>query len=126
MKTLEKNVKERCRIVESYIDDRKEKIKQMKEESKKWTQKTREEQQRQANMNLDERNEQSRARFTRLRNGIIEGHRRLQSTLPLLMLLNQQEGNGGGRMDGLLHAALITLTRFTDAANVNFQIFKGF
>lgn len=118
MKLLEENTLERNKILETHLEDQKKKIKQLKEDSRKYTRLSREEQERQSNLNLEERAQQTRQRFETLRQGIIEGHHRLQAALPLLMLLNQSGGTGGGRLNGMIHSALMTLTRFSDAANV--------
>ena len=95
------------------------KIVQLKNLSAELTQKTNEERERQSSNNIEDLREQTRTRYEELRTNILEGHRRLQNAVPLLMFLNQARGNDGEEniMSPLLEMAMSTLGRFRSAAN---------
>lgn len=94
------------------------KIAQLNNLSEELTRKTQEEREVQSRSNIDVISEQARARYTNLRNNIVNGHRQLQNAVPLLMFLSNARGEDGEPiMQPLLEMTMHTLSRFSNAAN---------
>lgn len=119
MKELKRNTDERNRVLNDHINTQKEKLKELKRELRKWERMKEEEQERQASLNLDQRIEQFRERQRTIREGLTIGRERLQGLLPLLLLINQTNGNRTNPgAEALLNEALMIMGQFTQAENV--------
>lgn len=118
MTLLEKSTVESLEKLKHNYENLTSKIVQLKNLSEDLTRKTEEERQRQSSTNIVAVSEQTRARYTQLRNNIIEGHRRLQSAVPLLIFLgNTRSESSENMMQPLIEMAVDTLSRFSNAAN---------